>query len=230
MSKILLVDEDLQSRNTLSSFFQTRGFDVVAAEKGRDGLARFESERPDAVLLGDALTDIDGVTICRTLRNQPDGGAEVAVMFVSEKAELPARIAAFESGADDFVERPTALEEIYARVQALLRRSKKNGNGHSVDTLTCGDIKMDRIRHCVTREGEEIPLTLTEYNLLEYFLKNKNAALSRKDILKAVWGGTVDGFTNIVDVYVNYLRKKIERPEKKKIIKTVRGVGYLLEE
>ena len=89
---------------------------------------------------------------------------------------------------------------------------------------------MDRIRHRVTREGEEIPLTLTEYNLLEYFLKNKNVALSRKDILKAVWGGTVDGFTNIVDVYVNYLRKKIERPDRKKMIKTVRGVGYLLEE
>jgi two-component system response regulator ArlR len=226
MSKILLVDDDQESRASVQTYFQTRGFDVVAAEKGSDGLARFQEERPDAVLLSKGL-DGAGYAVCRSLRNHPDPDtAKVAVMFVADQADLPERIAAFESGADDFVQKPTALEEIFARVQALLRRSK----GTTVDVLAAGELRMDRVRHRVTRAGEEIPLTLTEYNLLEYLLRNKNVALSRKDILKAVWGGTVDGFTNIVDVYINYLRKKIERPEQKKMLKTVRGIGYMLEE
>lgn len=228
MSKILLVDEDSQSRNTIESYFQTRGFSVVASGTGRDALARFAVEKPDAVLLDKDLGDVDGLTFCRTLRNQQDDGSRVAVMFVADQSDMTERIAAFESGADDFVQKPTALEEIYARVQALLRRSQRTVS--AVDVLEAGDLKMDRVRHKVTREGEEIPLTLTEYNLLEHLLKNKNIALSRKDILKAVWGGNVDGFTNIVDVYVNYLRKKIERPDRKRLLKTVRGVGYLLEE
>lgn len=228
MSKILLVEEDSLSRSSTESYFQTRGFSVVASGTGRDGLARFHAEKPDAVLLDKDISDVDGLTFCRTLRNQAEEGSRVAVMFVANQSEMTERIAAFESGADDFVQKPTALEEIYARVQALLRRSQRNGS--TVDVLEAGDLKMDRVRHKVTREGEEIPLTLTEYNLLEHLLKNKNVALSRKDILKAVWGGNVDGFTNIVDVYVNYLRKKIERPDRKRLLKTVRGVGYLLEE
>ena len=227
MSKILLVDEDAQSRGALQDYLRMRGLDVVATEGGRDGLARFASERPDAVVLEKDLSDMDALTLCRTFRNHPDEGARVAVMFMAARSDLPDRIAAFESGADDFVQKPTALEEIYARVQALLRRSRRNGNG--VDVLEAGDLRMDRLRHKVTRGAEEVPLTLTEYNLLEYLMKHKNVALGRKDIVREVWGGNVDGFTNIVDVYINYLRKKIEKPGQARLIKTVRGVGYMLE-
>ena len=162
MSRILLVDDDTESRSSVQSYFQTRGHDVVTTR----------AERPDAVVI--------------------------------------------------VVQKPTALDALYARVQEVLKSE--------IDVLVAGDLVLDRVRHRVTRGGEEIPLTLTEFNLLEYLLRNKNVALTRKQILEAVWGGTVDGFTNIVDVYVNYLRKKIERVEGKKLLKTVRGVGYMLEE
>ena len=224
MSKILVVDEDPAVRTEMLSYFGSRGFEVFSASSGRDGLARFYADRPDAVLMENCFSDVDGLTVCRTLRNAE--GASVPVLFVAKNAELPERIAAFESGADDFVQKPTAVEEIFARVQALLRRTK----GTRVDVLTAGDLTMDRVRHRVMRGSEEIPLTLTEYKLLEYLVRNKNQALTRKQILDAVWGGNADGFTNIVDVYINYLRRKLERPEEKKIIKTVRGIGYLLEE
>ena len=229
MSKILVVDEDPAVRTEMQSYVSSRGFEVFSASTGKDGLARFYADRPDAVLMEKDFTesDVDGLTLCRQLRNHhADGGGQVPVLFVARRAELPERIAAFESGADDFVQKPTAVEEIFARVQALLRRAK----GTRVDILTASDLLIDRVRHRVTRAGEEIPLTLTEYKLLEYLVRNKNVALTRKAILDAVWGGTADGFTNIVDVYINYLRRKLERPEETmKLIKTVRGVGYLLE-
>src|SRR5205807_601134 len=136
MSKILLVDEDEGTRVSVQSYFQTRGFEVVAAERGSDGIACFHNERPDAVLLSRTLPDLDGYAFCRALRREEDG-ARVAVMFVGDGA-LPERIAAFESGADDFVPKPTALEEIYARVQALLRRSA----GAPTDVLLADDLKM----------------------------------------------------------------------------------------
>jgi len=162
MSRILLVDDDTESRSNVQTYFRTRGHDVVTSQ----------AERPDAVVI--------------------------------------------------VVQKPTPLDALYARVQEVLKSE--------IDTLGAGDLVLDRVRHRVTRGGEEIPLTLTEFNLLEYLLRNKNVALTRKQILETVWGGTVDGFTNIVDVYVNYLRKKLERPEGKKLLKTVRGVGYMLEE
>ncbi len=226
MSKILVVDEDPAVRTEMHSYFSSRGFEVCSAASGRDGLVRFHADKPDAVLLEKDFSDCDGLVLCRTLRNEQADGGQVPVLFVARKAELPERIAAFESGADDFLQKPTAVEEIFARVQALLRRTK----GTRVDVLSAGDLSIDRVRHRVVRGDEEIPLTLTEYKLLEYLVRNKNVALTRKQILDAVWGGNADGFTNIVDVYINYLRRKLERPEAKKLIKTVRGVGYLLEE
>lgn len=225
MTKILIADEDLSTRADVESYFATRGFQVSSAGNGREALDRYYAEKPDAILLERDLPEPDGFAVCRTLRDRPADGKEIPVLFVARRADLPARIAAFESGADDFVPKPIAVEEVFARVQALLRRTR----GARVDVLTAGDLVIDRARHRVTRAGEEIPLTLTEYRLLEYLVRNANVALSRKQILDAVWGGTVDGFTNIVDVYINYLRRKIERESAPKLIHTVRGVGYMFE-
>ena len=223
-SKLLLVDDDPAHHSEVDGYFCGRGFAVLAAT-AVDALDRYASENPDAVVLEKDLQGIDGLEICRAIRARPREGREVPVIFVAKNAALTDRIAAFESGADDFLPKPAAVEELFVRVQALLRRTK----GARVDQLVAGDLVIDRVRHRVTRGGEEIPLTLTEYKLLEHLVRNKNVALSRKEILDAVWGGSVDGFTNIVDVYINYLRRKIEREGDARLIRTVRGVGYLLE-
>ena len=223
MQKILLVDDDPSSRETLGRFLADRGH-RVAQTAHSSVLDVFERENPVAVLISRLTVDDDGLALCKALH----ASGNTLVLFRAVNAAVPDRIAAYEAGADDVMvgaERP--MEEIDARLRAMLRRPLV---AKAPDCLTVGDLKIDRTRHRVTRAGEEIPLTLTEFNLLEYFARRKNVALTRREILEAVWGGNVEGFTNIVDVYVNYLRKKIERGDRPKLLKTVRGVGYMVEE
>lgn len=222
MSKILLLDDDPVSRDALGRFLSGRGHTVIQASR-EAALELVEREPPAAVVLAGSSPDTETLDLTRMLHDR--GG--ILVLFLTARADVSDRIAALDAGADDVVVGLAAPEEVDARLRALLRRA---GAARPPDVLVVGDLRVDRARHRVTRAGEEIPLTLTEFNLLEYLARRKNVALTRKEILESVWGGSVEGFTNIVDVYVNYLRKKIERADRPKLIKTVRGVGYLLEE
>lgn len=223
MRKVLLVDDDASARESLGRFLADRGHSIAqCAHAGV--LDVIERESPAAVLVNRLTVDEDGLALCKALHAR----GTALVLFRAVTAGVPDRIAAYEAGADDVMvgaERP--IEEIDARLRAMLRRTAM---AKAPDCLVVADLKIDRTRHRVTRAGEEIPLTLTEFNLLEYFARRKNVALTRREILEAVWGGNVEGFTNIVDVYVNYLRKKIERGDRPKLLKTVRGVGYMVED
>jgi two-component system, OmpR family, copper resistance phosphate regulon response regulator CusR len=222
MQKILLVDDEGASRESLGRFLADRGYPV--AQSSHAGIAGVvESEEPAAVLIVRPGVDDEALAICRALHDR----GSVMVLFLAVTAGVADRIAAYEAGADDVMVGVVTEPEIDARLRAMLRRSRTS---QPPENLVVGDLRIDRARHRVTRAGEEIPLTLTEFNLLEYFARRKNTALTRKEILEAVWGGSVEGFTNIVDVYVNYLRKKIERSDRPKLLKTVRGVGYMVEE
>lgn len=222
MQKILLVDDDPSSRESLGRFLAERGYPV--AQTGHVCVPDVvDAEAPAAVLIVRLGIDEESLALCKILH---DRGA-VMVLYLAVRAELSDRIAAYEAGADDVMVGPVPDAEIDARLRAMLRRAR---TAQPPEILAVGDLRIDRARHRVTRAGEEIPLTLTEFNLLEYFARRKNTALTRKEILEAVWGGSVEGFTNIVDVYVNYLRKKIERSDRPKLLKTVRGVGYMVED
>jgi len=222
MPKILLGNDDAISSEALANFLSNRGHTV--ARTAVDGVVDVvDTEEPCAVIVARATTDEDTLALCRVLHDR--GG--VRVLFLAERADVADRIAAYEAGADDVMVGASSFEEVDARLRAMLRRSRV---ARPPEIIAVGDLRIDRARHRVSRSGEEIPLTLTEFNLLEYFAKRKNVAVTRKEILEAVWGGSVEGFTNIVDVYVNYLRKKIERGDRPKLLKTVRGVGYMVEE
>ena len=222
MPKILLANDDFSSCEALGQFLAGRGHTVVpSALKGV--LDSVDAEEPCAVIVCRVHVDDDTLGLCRVLHDR--GG--VRVLFLADRADVADRIAAYEAGADDVMVGASSAEEVDARLRAMLRRSR---TARPPEIIAVGDLRIDRARHRVSRSGEEIPLTLTEFNLLEYFAKRKNVAVTRKEILEAVWGGSVEGFTNIVDVYVNYLRKKIERGDRPKLLKTVRGVGYMVEE
>ncbi len=225
MAKVLVVDEDPVSVADLTARLCAKGF-RVAPSSGRQALARYPMERPDAVVLERDLEGQDPFDLCRSLREQPDPpGRELALLFFARRDDSDGRRAAFESGADDFVAKGTAWEEFVVRLRAHLRRAK----GRVGEVVVAGEVQIDRARHRVLLRGQPVALTLTEYNLLELFVRNRNVALTREQILRAVWGGNGGEFTNIVDVYVNYLRKKLEAGERGRMLKTVRGVGYMLE-
>lgn len=222
MSKILLVHDDPVPCALLGRSLAERGH-VVARSALSGVLDVADAEGPSAVLVCRVTVDDEALAICRVLHDR--GGA--GVLLLAERADVADRIAAYEAGADDVMVGGPTSEEVDARLRALLRRAR---SARPPEVLAVADLRIDRARHRVSRAGEEIALTLTEFNLLEYFAMRKNVAVTRKEILEAVWGGSVDGFTNIVDVYVNYLRKKIERQDRPKLLKTVRGVGYMVEE
>lgn len=222
MPKILIANDDPSSLEALGRFLADRGHVVVQTVMSRV-LDAVDAEEPCAVLVCRMTADDESLGLCRVLH---DRGA-ARLLFLAERADVADRIAAYEAGADDVMVAASSAEEVDARLRALLRRSR---TARPPELIVVGDLRIDRARHRVSRSGEEIPLTLTEFNLLEYFAKRKNVAVSRKEILEAVWGGNVEGFTNIVDVYVNYLRKKIERSDRPKLLKTVRGVGYMVED
>ena len=222
MPKILLGNDDPTSCEALANFLSNRGH-VVARSSVDEVVDVVDTEDPCAVIVARVTTDEDTRALCRVLHDR--GG--VRVLFLAERADVADRIAAYEAGADDVMVGASSFEEVDARLRAMLRRSRV---ARPPEIIAVGDLRIDRARHRVSRSGEEIPLTLTEFNLLEYFAKRKNVAVTRKEVLEAVWGGGIDGFTNIVDVYVNYLRKKIERGDRPKLLKTVRGVGYMVEE
>jgi heavy metal response regulator len=221
--RILVVEDEKKVSSFIKRGLEEEKYEVETAFDGEDGL-KLATEKPfDLIILDWMLPKKDGLTMVKEIR---ENKIVTPVLMLTAKDSLEDIIAGLDSGSDDYVTKPFAFAELLARVRALLRRSEMDKGAE----LRFADLRLDPVTHKVWRRDKEIDLTAKEYGLLEYFMRNPNQVLTRTMIADHVWDYTFDTFTNIIDVYVNYLRKKIDRDEEKKLIHTVRGVGYIFKE
>ena len=222
--KILVVDDERAVRDSLRRALELQGYDVALAADGAEALAQLESNgQVDAVLLDVLMPGLDGLEVCRRIRRS---GKEIPVLMLTARDAVGDRVAGLDAGADDYVVKPFALEELLARVRALLRRASPTGDG----VLRFADLELDTGTREVRRGGDKIELTRTEFNMLELFLLNPRQVLTRSIIFERVWGYDFGFASNSLDVYIGYLRRKTEAGGKPRLIHTVRGVGYALRE
>ncbi len=218
---VLLVDDDPGIRRSVAAGLELEGFRVVPASGGRAGLAAAASQRPDVVLLDLAMPDLNGLEVLRELR---DGGDDVPVCILSARDEVDDRVRGLEVGADDYVVKPFALEEVAARLHALLRRRPV---GSDV-ALSVGDLELSPPEKSARRAGRDLGLTRREFELLHLFLQHPGEVLERQRLHEEIWGYTFDPGTNVADVFVGYLRRKLEADGEERVLHTVRGVGFVL--
>jgi DNA-binding response OmpR family regulator len=218
---VLLVDDDAAIRRAVSAGLELEGFRVVAASGGRAALVAAQSVEPAVILLDLSMPDLDGLEVLRQLR---EGGDDVPVCVLSARDEVDDRVRGLQAGADDYVVKPFALEEITARLQALLRRRPAAADAR----LTVGDIEIDPRAHTARRGGRDLALTGREFELLHLFMRHPDEVIDRARLHEDVWGYTFDPGTNIADVFVGYLRRKLEADEDARVLHTVRGIGFIL--
>jgi two-component system response regulator MprA len=220
--KVLIVDDERAVRESLQRALELEGYEIELAADGREALERLEAH-VDAVLLDVLMPGMDGLEVCRTIRRN---GNPVPVLMLTARTQVEDRVEGLDAGADDYVTKPFALEELLARLRALLRRTA-DGSG---ETLSFADLELDPGTREVKRGGELIELTRTEFSLLELFMLNPRQVLTRSVIFERVWGYDFGYGSNSLDVYIGYLRRKTEARGKPRLIQTVRGVGYALRE
>lgn len=218
---ILVVDDDPRITQLLRRALSMEGYVVRTAASGAAALAEARARTPDLVVLDILMPGMDGLEVCRRLRASGD----VPILLLTAKDEVQDRVTGLDTGADDYVVKPFALEELLARVRALLRRHEP-----TAEVLSTGDLSLDTASRAARRGAREIALSTTEYDLLHYFMRHPKRVLSRDAILNAVWGLHFERPTNVVEVYVGYLRAKLETAGEPRLIHTVRGVGYVLRE
>ncbi len=221
LPRVLVVDDEENITFLLDSALRHFGFDVRVADNGRAAIAAVDSFNPDVMLLDVMLPDLDGFEIVRRLRLD---GAKVPVLFLTARAATEDKVRGLTLGGDDYVTKPFSLEEVVARIQVILRR---HGAATGSAQLTCADLELDDDAHVVRRAGQVIELSPTEYNLLRFLLVNTGRVLSRNQILDHVWQYDFGGHATVVETYISYLRKKIDKLGPP-LIQTVRGVGYSL--
>jgi two-component system OmpR family response regulator len=219
--RLLLVDDEDNLRSMLDAALRHLGFDVHPVANGRDALDAMPKVRPDLVVLDVMLPDVDGFEVCRRLRTE---GTRTPVLFLTARDGTEDKVRGLTLGGDDYLVKPFSLEELVARINAVLRRS---GLAQSDSVLHCADLEMDDDAHRVTRAGEEVSLSPTEYNLLRYLLVNQGRVVSKAQILDHVWQYDFGGDGGVVETYIGYLRKKVDNVAPK-LIHTLRGVGYSL--
>ena len=222
-AKLLVVDDEPTIRELLSTSLRFAGFDVVAAANGRDALTAAESEQPDLAVMDVMLPDMDGFTVTRKLRA---AGRHFPVLFLTARDDTEDKVTGLTVGGDDYVTKPFSLDEVVARIRAVLRRTAPAEDDGAV--LRVDDLELDDDAHEVRRAGEVIDLSPTEFKLLRYLMMNPNRVLSKSQILDHVWEYDFNGDASIVESYISYLRRKIDKPELPNMIHTKRGVGYLL--
>lgn len=227
--KILVVDDDRSVRDTLRQSLTFNGYDVVQATDGEEAQTLIGKENPDLVIMDGVLPKVDGLEILRSLRGS---GSEVLVLMLSQKSDVADRVAGLDAGADDYLTKPFALEELLARVRSLYRRSRRTAAAVAKDSkpLSFLDLTLNPETREVTRDERRISLTRTEFALLELLLRNARKVLSRNTILEEVWGYDFPTSGNALEVYIGYLRRKTEAEGEDRLIHTVRGVGYVLRE
>ncbi len=224
--KILVVDDERAVRESLRRALELEGYDIELAADGQEALLRLETNgdtQPDAVILDVLMPTMDGLEVCRRLRR---AGNRVPVLMLTARDEIENRVAGLDAGADDYVTKPFALEELVARVRALLRRTSAGED----EQLRFADLELNPGTREVRRSGDPIELTRTEFALLELFMTNPRQVLTRSIIFERVWGYDFGFASNSLDVYIGYLRRKTEASDRPRLIQTVRGVGYALRE
>ncbi len=218
--RILVVEDDAAISRVLQLELEHEGYNVEVARDGLSGLERALKE-PDLVILDLMLPRMDGMEVCKRVRAK----SRVPIIMLTAKDRVPDRVAGLDLGADDYLTQPFSTEELLARVRARLREKEPVSN-----VIVYRDLAMDRDRHEVTRGGKQISLTAKEYALLEYLLLHRNKVHSRDELFNGVWGSDFLGDSNLIDVYIRYLRGKIDEGFDDKLITTVRGVGYTIKD
>jgi len=220
--RILVIEDDERILQFLSRALNYEGYQVDVAEDGLSGLVAAHNHSPDLVILDWMLPGLDGLEVCRRLRE----ASNLPILILTAKDTLADRVEGLDAGADDYLVKPFELEELLARIRALLRRAKIE----SPEILTFSDLHLDTGTHQVFRGDRFIELTIKEYELLELFLRHPRQVLTRELIFDRVWNYDFGGESNIIEVYVRYIRQKIEANGEPRLIHTVRGVGYVLRE
>jgi len=218
--RILVVDDEPAVRASLARVLDQAGYQVSVAADGRDALHQVALEPPDAVILDVVMPGLDGIEVTRTLRLGRD---RTPVLLLTARAEVSDRVRGLDAGADDYLTKPFALDELLARLRALLRR-----NGDDEVDLCFDSLRLDQVRHQAWRGDHELGLTRTEFSLLQLFLENPGRVLTRSVIYERVWGYDFGASSNSLDVYVGYLRRKTEPDGEPRLLHTVRGVGFVL--
>ncbi|MEU3503564.1 response regulator transcription factor [Streptomyces hundungensis] len=228
-ASLLVVDDEPNIRELLSASLRFVGFEVVSAATGADALAAVAKERPDLVVLDVMLPDMTGFAVVRRLREEPGGpGADpLPVLFLTAKDGVDDKISGLTAGGDDYVTKPFSLEELIARIRAILRRT---GGPSGAGRLVAGDLELDPVGHQVLRAGRPVSLSPTEFKLLAYLMVNADRVVSKPQILDHVWAYDFGGDLSIVESYISYVRRKVDSGADgaPKLIHTVRGIGYVL--
>ena len=221
-STVVVVDDDPGVRQSLSRALRVEGYEVVEARDGLEGLEA--ASQADVMVLDVTMPNLGGFDVCRRLRS---AGNSVPILVLTARHSTSDRVEGLDAGADDYLVKPFALEELLARLRALLRR-RQGDDDNDADRLEFGDVSMDQLGRQVRRDGREIELTRTEYTLLELFLEHPNQVLTRDQIYESVWGYDSSMASNSLEVYIGYLRRKTEDDGGSRLIHTVRGVGYVM--
>jgi two-component system response regulator MprA len=232
-SKVLVIDDEESIVEFIKLGLKYEGFAVESVADGPQGLAAAQRSNPDLIILDLMLPGIDGLEVCRRLRANPTT-RDIPILMLTAKDEVKDRVAGLKTGADDYLTKPFSFEELVERIRAILRRQNRakgdEGASQRNQVLQFGDLQLNTATREVARAGRLIELTATEYNLLHLFMSHPREVLDRQTILNRVWGYDFLGETNIIEVYVRYLREKIEdSPSNPRLIQTVRGVGYVLK-
>lgn len=228
MPKILIVEDETKIARFLELELKYEGYEVEIANDGRTGLDKALHCGADMVLLDVMLPELSGIEVCRRVRME----SQIPIIMLTAKDDVTDKVAGLDMGADDYMTKPFAIEELLARIRVALGRQAKPvaAEQQSKDMLQFGKLKLNLLSHSAYYGEEELSLTKKEYELLEYLLKNKNIALTREQLLNNVWDYEYFGDTNVVDVYIRYLRQKIDDKYAIHLISTVRGVGYIIKD
>ncbi|WP_159842907.1 response regulator transcription factor [Nocardia sp. CY41] len=224
--RILVVDDDRAVRESLRRSLTFNGYSVDLAVDGVDALEKATVQRPDALVLDVMMPRLDGLEVCRRLRSTGD---DLPILVLTARDSVSERVAGLDAGADDYLPKPFALEELLARLRALLRRTSA-GPGDASEAMQFADLSLDPVTREVSRGARQISLTRTEFSLLEMLMANPRRVLTRSRILEEVWGYDFPTSGNALEVYIGYLRRKTEAEGEPRLIHTVRGVGYVLRE
>ena len=218
--RVLVVEDDTHVREAVERALRFEGYDVHTAVDGNDALLKVDQLTPDAIVLDVLMPGTDGLAVCRILR---DRGNHTPVLMLTARHEVSDRVAGLDAGADDYLVKPFALDELFARVRALLRRNSVTDGGAA---LTVADLVLDPTRRQVWRDGRELELTKTEFDLLELLMFNAGIVVTRESIYEQIWGYDFETSSKSLDVYIGYLRRKTEIDGAPRLIHTIRGIGY----
>ncbi|MCD7779040.1 MAG: response regulator transcription factor [Clostridiales bacterium] len=226
VARVLIVEDEVKLARFVELELKHEGYEVIVANDGRAALEKFEEEKPNIILLDLMLPGLSGIEVCRRIRKNSD----VPIIMLTAKGEVMDKVMGLDNGADDYITKPFAIEEVLARMRVALKHKRTSAEADDENKLTVKDLTLDLGKRTVKLGDNNIDLTKREFDLLAYLIKNKNIVISREQILNKVWGYDYFGETNVVDVYVRYLRTKIDDKYNEKFIHTIRGIGYYVKD